>query len=103
MNNNNYWTNKGRFQNEYEQLKAVDFNFNQEEQNAFHKYYRYYNDGDMPVGSKYYSKASIETYLEIQASIAIAKAYARATKGNCSAVIKMFSQRKLKGFKAWME
>lgn len=97
-----YWNNEGRFEAEYNEMRNAGFNFTKAEQNAFHRYYRYFNDGDLPMGAKYAWTRDIEMYLEAQVSIAIAKAYVRFKKGNVVKAIKFYSKSSLKGFNAWM-
>lgn len=98
---NTYWNNNGKFQNEYNELE-LDGKWTKAEENAKYKYYRYYNDGDIPAGAKYFFNHTVEEYLEEQASIAIAKAYCRAHKGErIDPVVVEWSQRPLQGFSAW--
>lgn len=97
-----YWNNNGLFQEEYEELIKSNVKWTKSEENAKHRYYRYFNDGDIPGGATHANKKEVETYLETQASIAIAKAYKRTHKGeNVGLLIDCFATRELKGFKAW--
>lgn len=98
---NTYWFNNGRFQKEYEELENSPV-WTKAEENAKHKYYRYYNDGDIPMGATYASAIEIERYLDCQASIAIAKAYCRTHKNeDISRTIKAYAKLPLEGFKSW--
>lgn len=101
-NKNNYWNNNGRFQKEYEEMRSAiykgEFSYNKQELNTMHKYYRYFNDGDLPKGSTFkFATFQIESYLETQANIAIAKAYLRYKKDCSNLVIKFYAKQKLKG------
>ena len=97
----NYWTNEGLFNEEYNEMLKADFNFTRAEENAMYKYYRYYNDGDLPSGAKYASTFRIQVYLESQANIAVAKAYVRFKKNNVSDLIKSFSKKSFVSFSAF--
>ena len=97
-----YWNHEGKFNTEYEEMLSAKFTFTKAEENAMHKYYRYYNDGDMPVGSAYYPLFNVERYLEYQANVAVAKAYKRFKGNDVSNVIKYFAKKPLVGFKAYM-
>ena len=98
-----YWNNNGKFQAEYDEMMAAGFQFTKAENNVTYKYYRYFNDGDIPMGARYAWKHDIETYLEHQANIAVAKAYVRFKNGDVKNIIKFYSQKKLMGFNSYME
>lgn len=99
MNYNTYWNNNGRFQKEYDELKRVGFKWTIAEENAKYRYFRYFNDGDRPRGSAFANSEEIEEYLELQASIAIAKAYSRFHRGErLSLPIRFYAQKVLRGF-----
>ena len=97
-----YWNNEGRFQAEYDEMVNAGFKFTKAEENVMYKYRRYYNDGDLPMGAAYAWTADIEKYLELQANIAVAKAYVRFTKNNVSFVVKAYSQKSFVGFKSFV-
>ncbi|MGN0807945.1 MAG: hypothetical protein ACI4MN_05835 [Candidatus Coproplasma sp.] len=105
MHGNTYWNSNGRFQKEYEELEVAEgFKWTKSEENAKHRYYRYFNDGDLPQGTCFASKEEIQSYLEAQANIAIAKGYCRAHKGEkIPVVIRAYASRPLQGFKAWAQ
>lgn len=98
-----YWNGNGRFQKEYHELNSDPaFKWTKAEENAKYRYYRYFNDGDLPQGAYLASKGEIQMYLEIQATIAIAKGYCRAHKGEeIPTAIRVYATRPLQGFKAW--
>lgn len=100
-----YWNSNGRFQKEYEELEVAEgFKWTKSEENAKYRYHRYFNDGDLPQGAYFASKEEVQSYLEIQATIAIAKAYCRYNKGKeIPIVIKAYASRPLQGFKAWAQ
>lgn len=98
---NTYWNGEGRLQKYYDVLKNVGANFTDAEKHTTYIYYRFYNDGDYPMGTKYVAQSKVQKYLEMQANIAIAKAYYRYTKGICDYIIKYFAAKKLQGFRAW--
>ena len=45
---NTYWNRNGVAQAIYDEMEAADFKYTQATERAFHSYYRYYNDGDLP-------------------------------------------------------
>ena len=94
----NYWNSTGRFQSEYDEMVNVGFAFTNKEKKAMHKYYRYYNDGDLPMGARYAWTHDVEGYLEKQADIAVAKAYVRFKDGNVSVKIKFYAKKTFVGF-----
>ena len=98
-----YWNNEGRFNAEYDEMIKAGFEFTKAEKNAMHKYYRYHNDGDLPVGAKYAWTSDIENYLEFQANVAVAKAYMRFNKENASKFIKYFSKKSFVGFNSYLK
>lgn len=98
-----YWFETGRFQKEYEEMMKANFVYTKQEFSARRKYYRYYNDGDIPKGSLFISKQDIESYLEYQADIAVAKAYLRFNKNCADKLILYFASKKFKGLKAYYE
>lgn len=52
MMRNTYWNGNGELQNEYNEMLQAEkdgtFTFTKAALNEFHRYYRYYNDGDLP-------------------------------------------------------
>lgn len=97
-----YWNHKGRFEDEYNELIKANFKFTKAEENAMYKYHRYFNDGDIPVGAKYYSTRDIERYLEFQADVVVARAYMRFNKEKASKLIAYFAKKKLIGFDSYI-
>lgn len=100
---NTYWNGEGRFQHHYDRLKELGVEFTKAEKDSMYRYYRFYNDGDYPVGTRLVPIERIQRYLELQANIVIAKAYRRYTHNACHNIIKFFANKKLQGFKAWNE
>ena len=100
-----YWLDCGRFQTEYDELNQIhDFKWSAQEENAKYRYYRFYNDGDLPKGAKYARIDDVKRYLEMQVNIAVAKAYVRIHKDNVSsAAIKYFAKKRFLSFAAWSE
>ena len=45
---NTYWNRNGEAQAKYDEMEAAAFKYTQATERAFHSYYRYYNDGDLP-------------------------------------------------------
>ena len=45
---NRYWNSNGPEQAKYDEMEKAGFEYTKATQNAFHSYYRYYNDGDLP-------------------------------------------------------
>lgn len=49
---NTYWNRSGELQSEYDRMRKAEdegtFTFTKTSLNIFHRYYRYYNDGDLP-------------------------------------------------------
>lgn len=102
----NYWNENGLLQKEYDTLHNNGFVFTKKEKNEMHKYYRYYNDGDRPMGACYYSNAMVEDYLEREANIAVAKAYKRYCEQNnitMPLIVKYYARKELMGFKTYVE
>lgn len=102
---NNYWNKVGTFQKEYDEMQEAmykgEFTYNKQELNTFYKYKRFYNDGDLPNGSWRFSLEEIKDYLEIQADIAVAKAYLRFNKNCDNKMLKAYAKDSLKGLKAF--
>lgn len=98
-----YWFETGRFQKEYEEMMKANFAYTKQEKNARYKYYRYYNDGDLPKGNMFIDKFKIESYLEHQADIAIAKAYLRFNPNCDDKIIHYFAKKTFKGLKTYYE
>ena len=98
---NSYWNRTGKFQKEYEEMQAANFKYTKAEENAMYKYRRYYNDGDLPRGSLFIDKCRIELYLEIQANIAVAKAYLRFNPQCNNMTIKLYARNNCKGLQAY--
>lgn len=99
---NTYWNNNGRFNAEYNEMRKSGFEFTQAELSIFYKYHRYYNDGDMPYGTKYAWAEDIEKWLENQADIAVAKAYKRFKNSEVTNLIKYFAKKSFKSFNSWI-
>lgn len=49
---NTYWSGKGQEQEKYNELVKAGFEFTQKTNNVFRSYYKYYNDGDLPMWAK---------------------------------------------------
>ena len=45
---NRYWENNGKHNKEYLEMRAAQFEFTKTTESVFHRYYRFYNDGDAP-------------------------------------------------------
>jgi len=45
---NAYWNNKGIEQAKYDEMENAGWQYTKKTESAFHSYYRYYNDGDLP-------------------------------------------------------
>ena len=43
-----YWNSNGEAQNLYDEMQNAGWVFSKASESAFHAYYRYYNDGDLP-------------------------------------------------------
>ena len=43
-----YWNSNGEAQNLYDEMQNAGWVFTKASESAFHAYYRYYNDGDLP-------------------------------------------------------
>ena len=105
---NRYWERTGEEQAKYDEMCAVGFDdeFTKATQNDMYRYYRYYNDGDMPGwarGKREWTKWNCNHYggwtqysgawelneageeeLERRATAAIKREYARYLKKNGS-------------------
>ena len=46
---NRYWNRNGAAQAHYDEMEAAGFEYTQATYRSMHSYYRYYNDGDLPV------------------------------------------------------
>ena len=49
---NRYWENNGKHNKEYMEMRAAQFEFSKATNSVFHRYYRFYNDGDAPSSVK---------------------------------------------------
>lgn len=99
-----YWNNNGYLQKEYEQILQENIKFTKSEQQQNYIYYRFYNDGDMPKGSKFFDCDRVAQYLEEQANIIIAKRYiAKHPEDKKNMRVKFWAMRERKGFKKWIE
>lgn len=74
-----YWNNEGEFQAEYDEMLAANFEFTKTSQNIFHRYYRFYNDGDCPNAYKYH-QCAYAAILEEKVNDRIAKEWKRFNK-----------------------
>lgn len=103
VNTKSYWNGNGRFEEEYEELLASpNVKWTKEEQEIKYRYYRYYNDGDLPYGANFASISEIEEYEELQLSIVIAKVYCRVHQGEqMPSLIWWFAKKPYQSFKAW--
>ena len=43
-----YWEHTGLYQAEYDRMEEAGHEYTKASESAFHSYYRYYNDGDLP-------------------------------------------------------
>ena len=43
-----YWNREGAAQAKYDEMQAAGWEYNQTTLDHMHRYYRYYNDGDLP-------------------------------------------------------
>ena len=43
-----YWNSNGEAQNLYDEMQNAGWAYTKASESAFHAYYRYYNDGDLP-------------------------------------------------------
>lgn len=43
-----YWNNNGKYQFMYDEMLKNNWGFNKTNQKIMRRYYRYYNDGDVP-------------------------------------------------------
>ena len=43
-----YWNSNGEAQNLYDEMQNASWAYTKASDSAFHAYYRYYNDGDLP-------------------------------------------------------
>lgn len=57
-----YWNGNGKEQAKYDEMTAADFTFTQRTYGAFHHYYRYYNDGDLPPFARGYKGYPFKKY-----------------------------------------
>ena len=48
MYEHTYWNSNGPEQARYDEMEAAGFKYTKATETAFHSYYRYYNDGDLP-------------------------------------------------------
>lgn len=81
---NTYWNNEGQYQKEYDEMRKAGHKFTKNSQAVCRRYYRYYNDGDIPRGMYWDRQLVIEWKLERQANEMVKKEYARFTNKNSS-------------------
>ena len=48
MYEHTYWNSNGPEQAKYDEMEAAGFKYTKATEAAFHSYYRYHNDGDLP-------------------------------------------------------
>ena len=103
VNTKSYWNGNGQFEKEYEELLASpNVKWTKEEQEIKDRYYRYYNDGDLPYGADFASISEIEEYEELLLSILIAKVYYRVHKDErMPSLIWWVAKKPYQSFKAW--
>jgi hypothetical protein len=79
---NSYWNNKGKYQKEYDEMKADEsFEFTKATRKVFHSYYRFHNDGDTPTSYRYYAE-KYQEIIEKKADERILAEYKRFKKAN---------------------
>lgn len=82
---NTYWASEGKYQTEYDAMqKAVTdgvFEFTKTTLNVFHRYYRFYNDGDLPNVYRWRQEEYAEI-LEEKVSDRIEKEWKKFMNGN---------------------
>ena len=76
---NSYWHGKGKYQKEYDEMKAADFEFTKATQKVFHSYYRFHNDGDTPTSYRYYAE-KYQNIIEAKADERILAEYKKFKK-----------------------
>ena len=76
---NSYWNKSGKYQKEYDEMRASNFEFNKTTLNAFHSYYRFHNHGDVPASYKYHAE-EYQKVVEAKVDERIAREYKRFTK-----------------------
>ena len=73
---NTYWSLNGKHQEKYDTMRKANFEFSKTAVSLFHRYYRFFNDGDCPASMKHlvvdYSK-----YLEEKVDNQIEKEWHR--------------------------
>ncbi len=74
---NTYWNGNGRYQKQLDEMEAAEWNYTKANKATARRYYRYYNDGDIPKGMAYEAKYFIEAKLEMQANRMIEAEYKR--------------------------
>lgn len=77
---NTYWNGNGRYQKQLDEMEAAEWNYTKANKAIARRYYRYYNDGDIPKGMAYCAKEFIEAKLEFQANNMIEAEYKRFLK-----------------------
>ena len=77
-----YWQGNGLYQRKLNEMEEAGWNerYTKASQATARRYYRYYNDGDIPRGMQYNTVDRIERMLEGQAHEMIKKEYARFQK-----------------------
>lgn len=77
-----YWNGRGKYQNELREMIDAQWNnkYTKKSKETAYRYYRFYNDGDVPKGMSTFSKAMISARLEKQADEMISGEYKRFCK-----------------------
>ena len=81
-----YWNNNGLYQKLLNEMEAAGWNehYTKASKATARRYYRYYNDGDIPQGMRYEIEANIIRTLEAQAHEMIKFEYNRFKKAEAA-------------------
>lgn len=77
-----YWNGNGLYQKKLNEMEAAGWNekYTKKSQATARRYYRYFNDGDIPRGMRWETEFIIERALEAQAHEMIKAEYKRFQK-----------------------
>ena len=77
-----YWNNNGLYQKKLNEMEAAGWNkrYTKKSQATARRYYRYFNDGDIPRGMQWETVSTIERTLEASAHEMIKAEYKRFQK-----------------------
>ena len=82
MKENTYWNRNGTYQKELREMIDAELNkhYTKKSKATAYRYYRFYNDGDIPRGMSKLSMSFISVLLEAQADTMIVSEYDRFMK-----------------------